>query len=160
MTPQAPRVFVSRWLKQSAQLTLADSKQTMVMRDAVISCAAGTGMYSSGSMPWLLTQYASRGLAFDEIWGERQRLTTLILRFECLLHAAIAINMQTGASLPVAGWELKQLNSTSYWDAWPDKDKAKMHFYNEGYDIRTDSPNFPLNILKRIHRPGDFVAIK
>lgn len=38
--------------------------------------------------------------------------------------------------------------------------REKMHYYNVPCDIEPDSPFNPLNIIKSIYRPGDFVAIK
>jgi hypothetical protein len=29
----------------------------------------GTGRFSSGSLPWLLSMFAAKGIEFDDIWG-------------------------------------------------------------------------------------------
>lgn len=59
----------------------------------------------------------------------------------------------------VAGWEVKQHAAAEYWRQWPVEDRYKMHFYNTPFDIDQESPDFPLNILKRIYRPGDYVVV-
>ncbi len=58
------------------------------------------------------------------------------------------------------GWEVKQHAAADYWRQWPAEDRYKMHFYNTPFDTDQTSPDYPLNILKRIYKPGDFVVIK
>ncbi len=35
-----------------------------------VVAGAGTGLYNSTSLPWLLHTYRRRGVVLDEIWGE------------------------------------------------------------------------------------------
>lgn len=38
--------------------------------------------------------------------------------------------------------------------------RAKIHYFNIPCDVAPDSPFNPLNILKAIYKPGDYVVIK
>lgn len=38
--------------------------------------------------------------------------------------------------------------------------RARMHYFNVPCDVGLDSPFNPLNIVKAMYKPGDFVVIK
>mmetsp|Transcript_3909 Transcript_3909/g.11347 ORF Transcript_3909/g.11347 Transcript_3909/m.11347 type:complete len:385 (-) Transcript_3909:471-1625(-) len=58
------------------------------------------------------------------------------------------------------GWELTAQNITDYWQQFPAEMSEKMHFRNVGVNFAADAPDNPLNIVRRIFRKGDYVAIK
>ena len=47
-----------------------------------------------------------------------------------------------------------------YWADVPLEMRARMHYFNVPCDTAPDSPFNPLNIVKNMYRPGDFVVIK
>ena len=58
------------------------------------------------------------------------------------------------------GWEIKPVTAKEYWADVPLEMRARMHYYNVPCDTAPDSPFNPLNIVKNMYRPGDFVVIK
>jgi hypothetical protein len=43
----------------------------------------GTGRFSSGSLPWLLSIFAAKGIEFDEIWGQSSILLSSLHVVAC-----------------------------------------------------------------------------
>ncbi len=48
----------------------------------------------------------------------------------------------------------------TYWEGVPDIYKSRLHYYNEPITSVMTSPEHPLNIIRSIYRPGDFIALK
>lgn len=59
-----------------------------------------------------------------------------------------------------AGWEITKTPPEEYWGGIPKILHSKMHWYNVPAAIDAQSPDNPWNIIKRIFRPGDLVAVK
>mmetsp|Transcript_1406 Transcript_1406/g.4195 ORF Transcript_1406/g.4195 Transcript_1406/m.4195 type:complete len:381 (-) Transcript_1406:736-1878(-) len=60
----------------------------------------------------------------------------------------------------IFGWELKPIPQAQYWQAFPANMSEKMHFWNIGVSYDRAAPDNPLNIVRRIYRPGDYIAFK
>jgi hypothetical protein len=60
----------------------------------------------------------------------------------------------------IYGWELKPIDDAVYWNEWPPHLSHKMHFRNVPCSVEPDNPRNPLNILRRLYKPGDYVAFK
>ncbi len=58
------------------------------------------------------------------------------------------------------GWEITKTPPEVYWGAIPQALHSKMHWYNIPVAVDAKSPDNPWNIIKRIFRPGDLVAVK
>ena len=58
------------------------------------------------------------------------------------------------------GWEVSPVSASEYWAEVPPELRARMHYFNIPCETAPDSPFNPLNIVKELYRPGDFVVIK
>ena len=58
------------------------------------------------------------------------------------------------------GWEIRPVKAVEYWADVPVEMRARMHYFNVPCDVEPDSPFNPLNIVKAMYQPGDFVVIK
>ena len=127
----------------------------------------GTGLWSSGSIKWFTTVYGARNIEFDEILGEhsttcsciRSRIDDPLAFASSLLHCNVYYWDVVLASTN-AGWEITKTSPEEYWGAIPVILHSKMHWYNIPAAIDAQSPDNPWNIIKRIFRPGDLVAVK
>lgn len=60
----------------------------------------------------------------------------------------------------IFGWEVKPSSGPEYWGEVPVEMRARMHYFNVPCDTGSDSPFNPLNIVKNMYQPGDFIVIK
>jgi len=58
------------------------------------------------------------------------------------------------------GWEMKVITPKGYWDQFLPKLTGAMHFYDVGVNTDPDDERNPFNIIRKIYRPGDFIAFK
>lgn len=58
------------------------------------------------------------------------------------------------------GWEIKPATAAEYWADVPLDVRGRMHYFNVPCDTTPDSPFNPLNIVRNMYQPGDFVVIK
>lgn len=52
------------------------------------------------------------------------------------------------------------MSGVEYWAEVPLEMRARMHYFNVPCDIDAASPFNPLNIVKAMYQPGDFVVVK
>ena len=52
------------------------------------------------------------------------------------------------------------MDKSAYWLEVPPRLEKKLRFYNIGVETDPASPKNPLNIIRRLYRPGDFVVLK
>lgn len=48
----------------------------------------------------------------------------------------------------------------TYWDGVPDIYKDRLHYYNAPITAEIANADHPVNIIRSIYRPGDFIAVK
>ena len=56
-------------------------------------------------------------------------------------------------------WEAQQVQAHEYWASVPVSLMAKVHFYNTYATVGSNGSS-PIVVIKQMHRPGDFVAVK
>lgn len=57
-------------------------------------------------------------------------------------------------------WEVKLFEPERYWSGVPAHVKPSLHFYDVGIVGDTSSREHPINYIKAVARPGDFVVVK
>lgn len=60
----------------------------------------------------------------------------------------------------IYGWESKPIPPTEYWQEFPAELTEKMNFRNVGVQSAANAQDNPLNIVRRIYRPGDYIVFK
>lgn len=60
----------------------------------------------------------------------------------------------------IYAWERKPLNGSEYWATVPDDVKPRLHFYNAAVTPAAGSAMNPVDWIKNMHRPGDFIVFK
>jgi len=63
--------------------------------------------------------------------------------------------------IPVAAaWELAEMDTKEYYAEVPPRLYKRLHLFNFAVETDPASPRNPLNIVRRLHKPGDFVVLK
>lgn len=58
------------------------------------------------------------------------------------------------------GWEAANVGAKSFWSQMPSDLKPRFSFYNVAADSNVDSGDNPLNFIRAIAKPDDFVVLK
>jgi len=74
-----------------------------------------------------------------------------------LLPAYAAQGIQFDA---IYAWEAQPANPDEYWNSVPDDVKPRLHFYNAPVTPQAGSSMNPVDWIKKIYRPGDYVVFK
>jgi hypothetical protein len=74
-----------------------------------------------------------------------------------LLPAYAAKGIQFDA---IYAWEAQPANATEYWNSVPDDVKPHLHFYNAPVTPQAGSSMNPVDWIKKMYRPGDYVVFK
>jgi hypothetical protein len=60
----------------------------------------------------------------------------------------------------IYAWEAQPTNATEYWNSVPNEVKPRLHFYNAPVTPQANSSMNPVDWMKNMYRPGDYVAFK
>jgi hypothetical protein len=60
----------------------------------------------------------------------------------------------------IYAWEAQPANQTEYWNSVPDDVKPRLHFYNAPVTPQAGSSMNPVDWIKNMYRPGDYVVFK
>jgi len=60
----------------------------------------------------------------------------------------------------IYAWEAQPTNATEYWNSVPDDVKPRLHFYNAPVTPQAGSSMNPVDWIKKMYRPGDYVVFK
>ena len=60
----------------------------------------------------------------------------------------------------VYAWEYTPANATQYWDSVPADVKPRLHFYNAPVTPEPGSDMNPVDWIRDLYQPGDYIVFK
>lgn len=96
-------------------------------------------------------RYPGRAILFDA------GTSTFASSLGYLLPAYSAAGIEFDA---IYAWEADAADPIEYWASVPDSIKQRLHFYNAPVTPTAGSPMNPVDWIKKIYRPGDFIVFK